>query len=205
MSLFITFEGIEGSGKITQAKRLQDWLISQGYECVFTMEPGGTKISEKIRDILLDNKNKGMSRFAELFLYLADRAQDVEKVIKPALLSNRIVIADRYADSTFAYQGKGRGILERSIKTMNSLATQGIIPNLTILIDITPEVGFKRISHRDRMEAELEDFYRSVRSKYLEIAHKNPDRVKVVDGTLAQDEVEKGVRKLVDPLLQDYS
>ena len=202
MSLFITFEGVEGSGKSTQAKRLYDWLASQGYECVFTIEPGGTKISEKIRDILLDNENRSLCRLAELFLYLADRAQDIEEIIKPALLNNKIVIADRFIDSTIAYQGGGRQISEQSIKEMNGLATQGIIPTLTLLIDIQPEEGFKRLICRDRMEIEAEAFYQRVRAKYLELAKEDPDRIKVVNGNLSPDEIEIEIRKLVLPLLE---
>lgn len=201
MSLFITFEGIEGCGKSTQAERLYRWLCSQGYASVLTREPGSTKSSEKIRELLLNNRNTNLSKFAELFLYLADRAQHVEEVIKPALLAKKIVIADRFSDSTIAYQGEGRGILEKSIKDMNAMATQGITPNLTILIDIPPEEGFRRIKRKDRIELESEDFYRRVRSEYLKIARENPDRVKVLDGTLPPEEIEKEIRKLVETLL----
>lgn len=201
MSLFITFEGIEGSGKSTQAKRLYEWLISQGYDCVFTMEPGGTQISKKIRAILLDNENTGLCDIAELFLYLADRAQDVEEVIKPALLNNKIVVADRFIDSTIAYQGGGRGLTNLTI--LNNLATQSISPNLTILIDITAETGFHRLKHRDRIELEGADFYHRVRAEYLKIASANPDRIKVVNGSLPPDEIENEIRKLVEPLLKE--
>jgi dTMP kinase len=201
VSLFVTFEGIEGSGKSTQAERLYSWLTSQGYDCVFTREPGGTNISKKIREVLLDTENKALCGLAELFLYLADRAQDVAEVINPALSAGKIVIADRFFDSTVAYQGKGRGISQRSIEDLNAMATQGVKPDLTILVDISPEDGLARLQHRDRMESEPDDFHHRVRTRYLEIADRDHDRVRVLDGTLAADEIEKQVRELVQPLL----
>jgi dTMP kinase len=197
----VTFEGIEGSGKSTQAERLYKWLTLQGYDCVFTREPGGTKISGKIREVLLDNENKALCGLAELFLYLADRAQDVDEIIKPALSTGKIVIADRFFDSTIAYQGKGRGISQQSIEDLNIVATQGIKPDLTVLVDISPGIGLARLQHKDRMESEPDDFHHRVRTKYLEIADRDPDRVKVLDGTLSVDEIEKQVRELVQSLL----
>ncbi len=201
-SLFITFEGIEGSGKSTQAKRLYKWLISQGYDCIFTKEPGGTEISQKIRKILLDNKNTKLSEFTELFLYLADRAQHIKEVIEPALSDGKIVITDRFSDSTLAYQGKGRGIPEKQVNAMNEIATHRIVPNLTILIDIFPADGLKRIKHKDRIELESEDFYQRVRQEYMRIADENPDRVKVFDGTLLPEEIKQKIREIVKPLLK---
>jgi len=200
--LLITFEGIEGCGKSTQARSLYEWLKSQGYDCIFTKEPGGTSITQKIRDILLDKKNRDLSEWAEFFLYLADRAQDVSEVIKPALLAGKIVIADRFSDATMAYQGAGRGISVKLIKDMNAIATQGIIPDFTILIDVSPEQGFKRIECRDRMELESKEFHSRVRGEYLKIAREKSNRVKVLDGTLKVEELVEQIRSLVKPLLK---
>lgn len=204
MSLFITFEGIEGSGKSTQAKRLYKWLSLKKYDCVFTQEPGGSEISESIRKILLNKDNKNLSKFTELFLYLADRAQNVEEIIRPALLSNKIVIADRFIDSTIAYQGGGRGISEDLIKMLNDLVTYKIIPDLTILLDIPPKIGLKRLKKKDRLESEGEEFFSKVREAYLELAKKN-SRIKVIDGSLLPDEIEVEIRELVKPLLSRYN
>ncbi len=200
--LFISFEGIEGSGKSTQAEKLYKWLNSEGYDCIFTKEPGGTEISKKIRNILLDKENTELAELAELFLYLADRAQHIKEVIEPALFDGKIVITDRFFDSTIAYQGKGREISEEQIRTMNEIATDGISPNLTILIDIFPKKGLKRIKCKDRMELESEDFYKRVRQEYLKIADENPNRVKVFNGVLSPEEIEKDIRKVIKPLLE---
>ncbi|MCK4352552.1 dTMP kinase [candidate division WOR-3 bacterium] len=200
--LFITFEGIEGSGKSTQAERLYKWLTSQGYDCIFTKEPGGTDISKKISNILLDEKNDKLSKFTEFFLYLADRAQNVAEIIKPALLKHKIVIADRFSDATLAYQGGGRGIPVKLIKDMNAIATQGLIPDITILIDLPPEQGLSRIKRKDRIELESRDFHYRVRAKYLEIVRANPERVKMLDGALKPDKLEIRVKELVKPLLK---
>ncbi|MCK4307375.1 dTMP kinase [candidate division WOR-3 bacterium] len=203
--LFISFEGIEGSGKSTQAERLYKWLKSKGYDCVFTKEPGGTPVSEKIRNILLDTKNDKLSELAELFLYLADRAQHIKEVIEPALSNGKIVITDRFSDSTLAYQGKGRRIKEEQVKPMNEIATDGIVPDLTILIDILPVEGLKRIKRKDRIELESEDFYQRIRQEYLKIAKENPDRVKVFDGTLPPEKIEKNIREVINPLLKEIN
>ncbi|MDD2891070.1 MAG: dTMP kinase [bacterium] len=199
--LFISFEGIEGCGKTTQAKRLFKYLVTQGYKCILTQEPGGTGISKKIREILLDKENKKLTPIAELFLYLADRAQHTEEVVLPALKSNKIVITDRSVDSTIAYQGGGREISMETIKTLNQFVTKGITPNITILLDIEPEKGLARIKNKDRMELEKIKFYKKVRKVYLDIANKEPKRVKIINGNLKIEEIELGIRKFIQKQL----
>ncbi|MDI6840752.1 MAG: dTMP kinase [bacterium] len=210
--LFIAFEGIEGSGKSTQAKLLYKWLINQGYDCMLTKEPGGTDIGKKIRSVLLDPKHKELSIETELFLYLADRAQHVAEVITSALSNHQIVITDRFSDSTIAYQGGGRGICDKLIKELNTVATHSIMPDLTVIIDMPPECGFSRIKRGhasrkgDRIELEHIDFHKRVRSKYLRIAKENKSRVRVVDGGLPAAKIASQIKDLVKPLLKamDY-
>lgn len=200
--LFITFEGIEGCGKTTQAKRLYEWLKKNGYDCIFTKEPGATNIGKKIRNILLDNGNTTMSKICELFLYLADRTEHVEKMIKPALEEDKIVISDRFSDSTIAYQSGGRNIPKEVVRDMNNIASCGIIPDITIVIDLGTEMGLARVEKKDRIEIESGDFHKRVRAGYLSIARENPDRVKIVDGTKSIEEIEEKVRKVVKAFLK---
>ena len=195
--LFISFEGLEGSGKTTQSKRLHKWLLSEGYKCVFTQEPGGTEIAKKIREILLDNKNKELTPAAELFLYLADRAQNVKQVIKPALKTNKVVITDRFTDSTIAYQGGGRHFPSKVLEDLNCLVISGIKPDITIFLDIVPKKGLARIKSKDRMESEDLEFYERVRKVYLKLAKEEPERIKIIKGDLTIGEIEQQVRKLV--------
>jgi dTMP kinase len=200
--LFISFEGLEGSGKSTQAKRLYEWLISKGYKCVFTQEPGGNEITKKIRAILLDRKNEKLTYMAELLLYLADRAQNVEEIIKPALKSRKIVITDRFSDSTVAYQGGGRELALSVIKDLNRIATSGIKPDLTIFLDIPPKKGLARIKNKDRMESETIKFYERVRERYVEIVKKEPERIKVVNGDSNIKEIEQKIQTIVKAKLK---
>jgi dTMP kinase len=196
--LFITFEGIEGSGKTTQAERLRDYVRNRGYPVVLTREPGGTEIAEKIRKIILDKNNMEMLPLTELFLYLASRVQHTQRVIKPALLEGKIVISDRYSDATTAYQGYGRGIQRKVIKDISQVVTGGLVPNLTFLIDIAPEIGFKRMRREDRLEQEGNEFYNRVRAGYLQIARENPERVKVIDGTKSVNEIAAEISSIFD-------
>ncbi len=181
--LFITFEGIEGSGKTTQAKRLYKYLKNKKIPCIFTREPGGPRISEKIRRLLLDAENYGMSKKTELLLYAASRAEHVSRIIRPALKIGKVVISDRFSDSTFAYQGGGRKISMRTARMINDFATERLKPNLTFIIDLPVRVGLKRLSKTDRIEKEREEFHIRVRSEYLKIAKEEPQRVKIIDGT----------------------
>lgn len=191
--LFITFEGIEGCGKSTQANLLYDFFTNKKIECVLTHEPGGTPISEKIRELLLDRKNVDMVPLTELFLYYASRSQHTFEVIKPALKAGKIVISDRYFDSTVAYQGEGRNIPKQKLIEVNNFATGGLIPQITFLFDIPAETGLKRIKEMDRIESEDLEFHNRVRAAFLTIARDNPDRVKIIDGMQPIEDIHKEI------------
>lgn len=200
--LFITFEGIEGSGKTTQAKRLYKYLKKKKIPCIFTREPGGPRISEKIRRLLLDAENYGMSKKTELLLYAASRAEHVSRIIRPALKIGKVVISDRFSDSTFAYQGGGRKISMRTARMINDFATERLKPNLTFIIDLPVRVGLKRLSKIDRIEKEREEFHIRVRSEYLKIAKEEPQRVKIIDGTKGVEEQTKEIVSVVHRYLK---
>jgi dTMP kinase len=198
--LFISFEGIEGTGKTTQTKWLSDRLSTEGYEVVLTQEPGGTVISNRIREILLLPEHKGMSYMTELLLYNAARVQHLSEKILPAVNEGKIVITDRFTDSTIAYQGYARGIDLSLITSLDMTATGGIRPDLTILFDLDVETGLKRnrgINKIDRFELENVEFHKKVREGYLRIAEQEPRRVSVVDASRPPDEVEARVWNIV--------
>jgi dTMP kinase len=201
--LFITFEGIEGSGKSTQAKMLFDHLKAKHPECLLTREPGGTKISEKIREIILDEANVEMAPRTELFLYCASRSQHVEEVIRPALNSSKVVISDRYADATVAYQGAGRDLAPATVTELNRVATQSVVPDVTFLLDLPVKVGLSRIHREDRIEKEEEQFHDRVRNGYLEMAAREPGRIVVLDGEKNQNEIHSEVVGALAPLLRE--
>lgn len=187
---FVTLEGIEGSGKTTQAELLAQALRSRGDLVTVTREPGGTRAGELIRAIFLD-ASVSLERTTELLLVLADRAQHVREQLRPALESGQIVISDRYSDSTTAYQGYGRGLDLELVRSLNRLATDGITPELTIVLDCPPELGLERTLARahgaarpsDRFEGEQVEFHRRVREGFRAIAKENPSRVVLVDST----------------------
>ncbi|ADY73593.1 Thymidylate kinase [Desulfurobacterium thermolithotrophum DSM 11699] len=189
--MFITFEGIEGCGKSTQAKLLYDWFLKKGKEAILTREPGGTPAAEEIRNFILRPRKETFPAFAELCLYMAARGFHVENLIKPALKKGIWVVCDRFVDSTVAYQGYGRGINVELIEKLNEEATGNLKPDLTFLIDVPVEIGFSRIKRRDldRMEQEEMDFHERVRQGFLRIAEKNSERVIVIDGTKKVDEI----------------
>lgn len=194
--LFVTFEGIEGCGKTTQAELLRVNLEKENHRVVFTREPGGTEVGEKIRDVLLDNRIKGMEPLTELFLYLASRAQNVQKLIRPALRDGAIVVCDRFADASLAYQGAGREIGISCVARLNEAATLGLVPDYTVLLDLPVELGLKRISARtgkkqkqDRIEQEQIDFHIRVREAYLVIARESSGRIEVFDATRSKEEL----------------
>ena len=206
--MFITFEGIEGCGKTTQVKRLGDHLTDLGIPPILTLEPGGTRICQDIRSILLDTKNKELSPLAELFLYAADRAQHVEEVIRPALSQGKWVVCDRFFDATMAYQGYAREQDISLIKILNEKACPGIKPDVTVLVDCPVEVGLERALMRNkvlqqeeqaRFEKEKMAFHEAVRKGYLQIAEKEPERFVVVDGTLSIDELELAIFEHIKP------
>lgn len=198
---FITFEGGEGSGKTTIIRQLAEELIAAGYNVVTTREPGGGKISEAIRDIILDKKNTEMDARTEALLYAASRRQHLVEVILPALNENSIILCDRYLDSSLAYQGVARGLGISEVYKMNQFATDGILPDCTFYIDIDPEVGLRRIVEnnriQNRLDLEQKEFHDKVRTGYLELANMYPNRMRVIDGNQSKEEVYKDVKEMI--------
>jgi len=202
---FITFEGIDFCGKTTQAKKLANCLKRKGYKVVLIREPGGEKIAEKIRKILLSEKNKEITPMTELLLYIASRAQLTQRVILPSLARKKVVICDRYSDSTLAYQGYGRGLNKNMIKYLNRVSTFGLVPNLTILLDVPVEISLKRKAKEkrgDRLEREKVEFHKKVRDGYLKIAEKNKKRIKVINGRGDIKKTWQKVKSVVDGFLK---
>ncbi|MCC6346161.1 MAG: dTMP kinase [Nitrospirales bacterium] len=198
--IFLSFEGIEGAGKTTQARLLAERLSAEGHEVVLTFEPGGTVIGARIRDILLLPEHREMSSLAELLLYNAARAQHLAEKIVPSLEQGRIVITDRYTDSTIAYQCSARGIDVSLVESINAVATGGVMPEITLLLDLDPETGLKRnkgVNKIDRFELEDIAFHRKVREGYLQIARTEPRRIRVVDASLSHEEVTARVWEIV--------
>lgn len=200
---FITFEGIEGSGKTTQAKLLCDYLKSQDIPVILTREPGGSEISEKIRELLIDPENMEIKAKTECLLYAASRAQHVEQVILPAIADGKVVISDRFADATLAYQGYGRKLPIEKLRQLNKFATSGLEPDLTFLLDLPAEIGltraFERFYKLDRLEQEAIAFHQSVREGYLEIARRFGNRFKVIDASepieVIRDQIKNHVKQ----------
>ena len=203
---FITLEGIEGSGKTTQAALLRDFLTGRGHDVAVTREPGGSPIAEKIREILLDPRNLTMVPLAELFLYEASRTQHVAEVIRPALEAGRWVLCDRFFDASTAYQGNARGLGMKMVAELNLVATSGLVPDLTLVLDLPVEVGLKRLARSpDRIESETLDFHERVRQGYLEMAKGDPSRIKVVDASGTIDDICMRIRGTVDSWLSSLT
>jgi dTMP kinase len=184
---FVCFEGGEGAGKSTQARLLRDWLESEGHDVVLTFEPGDTPVGQKIRGIVLDPATGHLADATEALLYAADKAEHLDKVVRPALAAGKVVITDRYVDSTLAYQGAGRAIPADELELVARWATGDLRPHLTVLLDLEPQEGLVRFAERDRIEAEPLEFHRRVRQQFLELASRDPGHYLVLD---ARDDVE---------------
>lgn len=207
---FITFEGPEGSGKSTHARLLADQLRAGGHPVIMTREPGGTPLGESIRSLLQhDAGGEGMAAEAELLLFMASRAQLVSQVVRPALVKGLCVVCDRFADSTTAYQGYARGCDVEKILALSDLATGGLAPDLTILLDVDVKAAFKRLHQRnlrngvgkDRIEREALAFHERVRSGYLDLARRWPERIRVVDAARDTDAVQADIWRLVQHVI----
>jgi dTMP kinase len=202
--LFITFEGCEGCGKSTQARLLYNMLRQHGLQCLLTHEPGGTPLGNKIRDLLKVKSDFQIAAEAELFLFAASRFQLVSDVIRPALSSGKVVICDRFSDSTFVYQGYGRGLDLIMIERINDLATSGLCPDVTILLDAEAETGLgrKHNSREDRFEAENIAFHHKIRDGYLQSAQRQPERWRTIQALQPPEEVNRLVWESLLPALQ---
>ncbi len=219
--MFITLEGIEGSGKSTQILHVFNYLNSLGQKCVMTREPGGTKIGGKIRAILLDPESCGLNPAAELLLYTADRVQHIQEIILPALKGGAVVICDRYFDATLAYQGVARGLDVSLILELHKLICRNLTPDLTFLLDLSPAAGLprawgqlesgSRMDTESRFEKETLAFHERVRAGYLDLAGKEPGRFRIIDASQSRDEVQAQIirvlelelRGFMDPFAQD--
>jgi dTMP kinase len=205
---FITFEGIDGSGKSTQLRLLACYLKDAGCEVVLTREPGGTPVGIRLRGALLD-AHEEVDPLTELLVFAADRAQHVRRVLRPAIAAGQVIISDRYADATVAYQGAGRGFSPELIAEIVQLATEGLKPDLTVLFDLSVEESIARTSRRangkqkgDRLDAEASDFHVRVRGAYLELAGADPERIKIVETNRPAEETHKRVKEIVVPFLK---
>lgn len=199
--MFITFEGADGSGKSTQLKLVSEYLKERGFDVIATRDPGGTELGCKIREILLNYQGKIFS-CCELFLYLADRAQHVEEKIMPALENGKVVLCDRYMDSTLAYQGYARGLDIEEILKLNNIVSKSLVPDLTFVFDVSTETAQKRVgTTKDRLESESAEFHRKVRFGFLDLAEKYPERIKVIDSNREIDDVYQDVIKILDDYL----
>lgn len=211
MSLFITFEGVEGSGKTTQIEMLKEHLEWKGFQVVSTREPGGTELGEKIRSMLLNIEECAIAPWSELLLYAVCRAQMVNEIIKPALLDKKIVICDRFADSTMVYQGYARGLDLEAVANLNKWVTEGILPTVTFIIDCPPEIGLKRAFARidantgsnkeDRFEREDIEFHKKVREGYLRLAKTESNRIKIINGDRDITVIHKEICDIVEKQL----
>jgi dTMP kinase len=205
---FITFEGIDGSGKSTQLRLFGNYLRAQGCDPLLTREPGGTPVGLRLRAALLDAQEQ-VDPLTELLVFAADRAQHVRRVLRPALADGAVVISDRYADATRAYQGAGRGFSPKLISEIIRLATEGLVPDLTLLFDVTVEESINRTTRRsstknkrDRLDIEKEDFHIRVREEYLKIAAAEPQRVKIINTSGSVEETQERLREIVLPFLR---
>ena len=201
--LFITFEGADGCGKTTQMELLAEYLKNNRKDVLLTREPGGKRLGEKVREILL-NYDGPVSDRCESFLFLADRAQNIDIIVNPAVSQGKIVLCDRHIDSTVAYQGYGRGLDIERINKLNDIATNGKKPDLTFVFDIDVETSMKRVGkEKDRMESAGIDFHNRVREGYLELAKQEPQRIKVLDATKSIEEIHNNVIEIINEKLKN--
>ncbi|MBT8356651.1 MAG: dTMP kinase [Desulfobacterales bacterium] len=201
--MFISLEGIEGSGKTTQINNIYRFLEKKGHDCVITREPGGTKIGKKIRSILLDPENNEMEPMAELLLYFSDRVQHVYELIKPALSIGKTIICDRYFDATLVYQGYARGLDMKLIMRLHDLVLEGLKPDITFLLDLSPEIGLSRAweqidkgsrtGDETRFEKEALSFHQKIRAGYLELARLKPKRFQLIDASQEKNKVQMDI------------
>lgn len=206
--IFMTLEGGEGSGKTTHARRLCERLTAHGLDVLQTREPGGTLLAERLRSILLDHSEESIAPETEAFLILAARRQHVDHVIKPALARGMTVICDRFSDSTMAYQGYGRGMDRRVLRTMNDLATGKLVPHLTLLFDVPVAVGLSRrrgrVATQNRLDREAERFHRKVRAGFRALARQEPRRIRVIDAAEPLEAVAQTVEELTIDWLKTH-
>jgi len=212
MGLFVTFEGIEGSGKTTQITKAADYLKEEGIPCIMTGEPGGTPLGGELRRILLDKTALALSGRTELLLFAADRAQHVEEIIAPAMEEGTVVLCDRFSDATVAYQGYGRGQDIGYVRSLCEFASRSLVPDMTLLFDISAGVGLDRITDRarragdapreDRFERERLKFHEMVRGGYLTLAREEPARFRVIDASRTVDAVHRDVRIHLQGLIE---
>jgi dTMP kinase len=199
--VFVCFEGGEGAGKSTQAQALRTWLEAEGYAVLLTFEPGDTEVGRQLRRIVLDPATGRLSDRTEALLYAADKAEHVDAVVLPALEDGRVVITDRYVDSTLAYQGAGRSLRVEEVESVARWATRDLRPHLTVVLDLEPAHGLGRFAERDRIEGEAEDFHERVRQAFLRMAADSPEHYLVLDARRPPDEIASQVRRRVGPLL----
>ena len=201
---FITVEGTEGVGKSTNMAFIENWLKTAGKEIVITREPGGTKLGEKLRDVLLDAKEQSMSDDTELLLMFAARAQHLQQVIKPALAAGKWVVCDRFTDSTYAYQGGGRGIDMSRIAELEQWVQGDLRPDMTFILDLPVDVGLERAGKRsspDRFELEKHDFFNKVRNTYLSRASEQPERYAVIDASPEMSKVQASIEIVLEKMV----
>jgi dTMP kinase len=196
--IFISLEGGEGAGKSTQNKRIVEWLREQGKTVVETREPGGTVVSEQIRQVLLDTRNAGLNAIAELLMMFAARSQLLEEVIQPALAEGKVIVCDRFADASYAYQGGGRQLGAETVALVEQIVLKGLQPDLTLLFDVPVELGMTRVAGRgeaDRFEVESNGFFERVRQAYLDRAAADPQRFIVIDASHDEEQVWQQVER----------
>lgn len=199
--VFVVLEGGDGAGKSTQVTRLARWLAEEGREVVVTRQPGGTAIGDQVRHLVLDPDWGDVDARAEALLYAADKAQHLHEVVRPALDRGAVVVCDRYVDSMVAYQGAGRVLAERAVRAIADFATGGLLPDLTVLLDIDPDHAVARKSAKDRLEGAGDAFHRRVRDGFLRLAANDPERYLVVPARDTRDAIEAAIQTRLRPLL----